>query len=51
MIPFNTSCGKCHHCKEEEYVTCDNSNPNVVIPDKFYSQAGAEVFGYSHMMD
>ncbi len=49
VIPFDISCGKCHHCKEEEYSACDNSNPNAMIPDKLYGQTGSAAFGYSHM--
>src|SRR6188472_754084 len=26
VIPFDIGCGKCHHCMEEEYAACDNSN-------------------------
>lgn len=50
VIPFDIGCGKCHHCKEEEFSACDNSNPNAIIPDKLYGQSGAAAFGYSHMM-
>lgn len=50
VIPFDIGCGHCHHCKEEEYAACDNSNPNAIIPDKLYGSAGAAAFGYSHMM-
>lgn len=50
VVPFDIGCGKCHHCKEEEFSACDNSNPNAIIPDKLYGQAGAAAFGFSHMM-
>ncbi len=50
VIPFDIGCGKCHHCKEDEFSACDNSNPNAIIPDKLYGQAGAAAFGFSHMM-
>lgn len=49
VIPFDIGCGKCHHCKEEEYSACDNSNPNPLPADKLYGQAGAAAFGFSHM--
>jgi len=49
VIPFDIGCGKCHHCREEEYSACDNSNPNAIIADKLYGQSGAGLFGYSHM--
>ena len=50
VIPFDIGCGKCHYCREEEYSSCDNSNPNAIIPDKLYGQSGAAAFGFSHMM-
>lgn len=50
VIPFDISCGKCHHCAAEEFSFCDNSNPNAIIADKLYGQAGAAAFGFSHMM-
>jgi len=50
VIPFDIGCGHCHYCKEEEFAACDNSNPNAIIPDKLYGQAGAAAFGFSHMM-
>lgn len=49
VIPFDIGCGKCHHCKEEEYAACDNSNPNAILGDKLYGQMGSAAFGYSHM--
>lgn len=49
VIPFDIGCGKCHHCKEEEYSACDNSNPNPLPADKMYGQAGSAAFGFSHM--
>ena len=49
VIPFDIACGKCHHCKEEEYSACDNSNPNPIPADKLYGQVGAAAFGFSHM--
>ncbi len=49
VIPFDIGCGKCHHCKEDEYAACDNSNPNGLMAEKLYGQSGAAAFGYSHM--
>lgn len=49
VIPFDIGCGSCHHCHDEEYAACDNSNPNFLIPDKLYGQSGSGIFGYSHM--
>lgn len=49
VIPFDIACGKCHHCKEEEYSVCDNSNPNALAADKVYGHSGAGLFGFSHL--
>jgi threonine dehydrogenase-like Zn-dependent dehydrogenase len=49
VIPFDIGCGKCHHCEQEEYSACDNSNPNSLMADKVYGYSGAGLFGYSHM--
>lgn len=49
VIPFDISCGFCHHCLHEEFSFCDNTNPNSVTADKIYGHSGAALFGYSHM--
>lgn len=49
VIPFDIACGKCHHCMDEEYSICDNTNPNSFIPEKLYGSSTAGLFGYSHM--
>jgi threonine dehydrogenase-like Zn-dependent dehydrogenase len=49
VIPFDIACGSCHHCINEEYSVCDNTNPNSVIADKLYGHSGAGLFGYSHI--
>ncbi len=49
VIPFDIGCGHCHHCEEQEFSACDNTNPNFMIPEKLYGYSGAGLFGYSHM--
>jgi threonine dehydrogenase-like Zn-dependent dehydrogenase len=50
VVPFPIACGKCHFCKAGVFAACDNSNPNGEIPEALYGgQAGAGIFGYSHM--
>lgn len=49
VIPFDISCGYCHHCKIKEFASCDNTNPNSYIADKLYGHSGAALFGYSRM--
>lgn len=49
VIPFDIACGHCHFCEDEEYSTCDNSNPNSVMADKLYGHSGSGLFGFSHL--
>ncbi|MES3037356.1 MAG: zinc-dependent alcohol dehydrogenase [Bdellovibrionota bacterium] len=49
VIPFDIACGSCHHCTEEEFSLCDNTNPNAIMADKAYGHSGAGLFGFSHM--
>jgi threonine dehydrogenase-like Zn-dependent dehydrogenase len=49
VVAFDISCGHCHHCNDQEFSICDNSNPNSIIPEKAYGYSGAGLFGYSHM--
>lgn len=49
VIPFDIGCGHCHHCENEEYSACDNTNPNSVLADKLYGYSGSGIFGYSHL--
>lgn len=49
VVAFDIGCGHCHHCQDQEFSVCDNSNPNSIIPEKAYGYSGAGLFGYSHM--
>lgn len=49
VIPFDIGCGHCHHCEEQEYSACDNTNPNFMMPQKLNGYSGAGLFGFSHM--
>jgi threonine dehydrogenase-like Zn-dependent dehydrogenase len=49
VIPFDLACGKCHHCLQQKYSGCENTNPNCVMADKAYGHSGAAMLGYSHM--
>ena len=49
VVAFDIGCGKCHHCEEEEYSACDNSNPNRYMADEVYGHGGAGLYGYAHM--
>ena len=49
VVPFPIACGRCWFCKQGIFGACDNSNPNAEIPEALYSEAGAGIFGYSHM--
>lgn len=41
-------CGKCWHCRHEEYSLCDNSNPQPAYEEAAYGHCTAGIFGYSH---
>jgi threonine dehydrogenase-like Zn-dependent dehydrogenase len=49
VVPFTISCGNCYFCNKQLYSLCDNSNPNAEIGRAQMGQAGAGLFGYSHM--
>ena len=50
VVPFPISCGRCRHCRREEYSLCDNSNPNAWMAEKMYGYSPAGLFGYSHLL-
>ena len=41
-------CGKCWHCRHDEFSLCDNSNAHPHYPEQVYGHSGAGIFGYSH---
>ena len=49
VVPFAIACGGCFFCKHELWSLCDNSNPNAALLAAAYGQAGAGLFGYSHL--
>jgi threonine dehydrogenase-like Zn-dependent dehydrogenase len=49
VVPFPIACGKCFYCLQGIFGACDNSNPNAEIAEGLYGEAGAGIFGYSHM--
>lgn len=49
VIPFDIACGSCHHCHEEQFSSCENTNPNAEIADTLYGYGGSALYGYSHM--
>ena len=49
VIPFNVTCGRCEFCRAELYSMCDESNPDAPKLKEMYGQAGAGLYGYSHL--
>jgi len=49
VITFDIACGKCDHCKREEYTGCETTNDSR-LADKFYGHAPAALFGYGKLM-
>lgn len=50
VVPFTISCGRCWFCRHDLWSACDNTNPNAWMQEKVYGQAGAGIYGYSHML-
>lgn len=49
VVPFPIACGQCWHCRNQEYSTCENSNPNAWMAEKMFGFSPAGIFGYSHL--
>jgi threonine dehydrogenase-like Zn-dependent dehydrogenase len=50
VVPFPIACGRCWHCQQELYSTCENSNPNAWMAEKLWGHSPSGIFGYSHML-
>jgi len=50
VVGFPIACGRCWHCRREEYSLCDNTNPNAAMAERVMGHSPAGLFGYSHMM-
>jgi threonine dehydrogenase-like Zn-dependent dehydrogenase len=50
VVPFPIACGRCFFCSEKLFAACDNTNTKPWMQEKLYGQAGAGIFGYSHML-
>jgi len=51
VIPFTISCGRCLHCKKQQYAGCDNGNPaeKQDLGREAYGVPMSAAFGYSHL--
>src|SRR4051794_40584317 len=49
VVPFPIACGACGQCQRGLYSTCENSNPNAGLAEKFFGHPCAGIFGYSHL--
>jgi threonine dehydrogenase-like Zn-dependent dehydrogenase len=49
VVPFPIACGACAACRAELYSTCENTNPNAGLAEKFFGHPTAGIFGYSHL--
>src|SRR4051812_261385 len=43
--PFCIACGNCHHCREQMFSLCENSNPNSWMAEKLWGYSPAGLFG------
>jgi len=49
VVPFTIACGNCFFCKNKLWSSCDNSNPNAWMAEKFFGYTPSGLFGYSHL--
>ena len=49
VVPFVIACGHCYFCERHLWSCCDNTNPDAEKLIKLHGQAGAGLFGYSHL--
>lgn len=49
VVPFTIACGRCFFCEQQLWSSCDNTNPNAWVAEKFFGYTPSGLFGYSHM--
>src|SRR5919109_4206270 len=50
VVPFPIACGRCWHCQQGLYSTCENSNPNAWMAEQLWGHSPSGIFGYSHLL-
>lgn len=48
VVPSFISCGRCWHCRRDEYSLCDNTNPNAEMQEPLLGYPTAGIYGYTH---
>lgn len=48
VVPSFISCGKCWHCRQDQYSLCDNTNPNAAMQEPLLGYPTAGIYGYTH---
>ncbi|MGB3556724.1 MAG: zinc-dependent alcohol dehydrogenase [Jannaschia sp.] len=49
IVPFTINCGHCHWCRKKEFSLCDETNREREKLALVTGQAGAGLFGFSHL--
>jgi threonine dehydrogenase-like Zn-dependent dehydrogenase len=49
VVPFVIACGHCYFCERQLWSCCDTTNPDAPKLAELHGQAGAGLFGYSHL--
>jgi threonine dehydrogenase-like Zn-dependent dehydrogenase len=49
VVPFTIACGNCWRCRHDNWLLCENSNPNATLAEKMMGRAASGAFGYSHL--
>ncbi len=48
VVPSFISCGRCWHCRHEQFSLCDNTNPNGEMQEPLLGYPTAGIYGYTH---
>lgn len=48
VVPSFIGCGKCSHCRADEWSLCDNTNPKAALQEPILGYPTAGIYGYTH---
>ncbi|HLM53889.1 MAG TPA: zinc-dependent alcohol dehydrogenase [Pseudoxanthomonas sp.] len=48
VVPSFVSCGRCWHCRHDQFSLCDNTNPNAAMQEPLLGYPTGGIYGYTH---
>ncbi|HZF98633.1 MAG TPA: alcohol dehydrogenase catalytic domain-containing protein, partial [Pseudoxanthomonas sp.] len=48
VVPSFISCGRCWHCRHDQFSLCDNTNPNAAMQEPLLGYPTGGIYGYTH---